>query len=81
MLDDIRRRDQLRAERKRRGRVALGVDMLKSYAGPVILAAFLNPILQGADGRFLHLGLFNYLLLIAGLAMICLALIFAPAKD
>ena len=81
MLSDLDEREQVRTARKRRGRVALAVDMLKSYAGPVVLAAFLNPLLQNGAGGSSRFGVYNYLLLVAGLAMIGLAFIFAPERD
>lgn len=44
-------REQARSRAKLRARRALFVDMLKSYAAPLILAAFINPLLAGGAGQ------------------------------
>ena len=74
-------RDARRQERRWAARRVLIVDMLKSYAAPLILAAFIVPALNVTGGHPVPLGALNYALLILGLAMIGLAIIFVPEKE
>lgn len=77
MLHRLEERERRREAAQARARRALVIDMLKSYAGPIVLVAFVDPFLSPA-GRF---GGANYALLLIGLAMIGLALIFVQAKE
>ena len=78
MLEWAEEREQRRTAARQRACRALLIDMLKSYAGPILVAAFINPLLANATGR---LGSVNYALLILGLAMIGCALTFVEAKE
>lgn len=78
MLDRVEERERRREAARARARRALFVDMLKSYAGPVFVAAFINPLLSPAPSR---MGAPNYAMLLSALAMIGLALMLAEAKE
>ena len=70
-----------RQERRWAARRVLIVDMLKSYAAPLILSAFIVPALNVTGGPPARLGAVNYALLILGLAVMGLAIIFVPEKE
>lgn len=76
----ISEREGRRIRRRWAARGALFVDMLKSYAAPLILAAYIVPALNQGGEHPLHLGAANYVLLIVGLAMIGLALILVDER-
>ena len=78
MLEKLEERERRREAARDKARRALFIDMLKSYAGPILVAAFINPLLASATGR---LGGVNYALLLVGLAMIGCALTFVEAKE
>ena len=77
MLHEIDRREQVKAQARWRARHALLIDMMKTYASPLLLAAFVNPLLGSGPFRF---GPANYVLVVFGLAMALGALIFVPAR-
>ena len=78
MLDRLEERERRRAEARSKARRLLFIDMLKSYAAPLLVAAFINPLISPTTA---HMGPVNYALLLLGLAMIGYALIFAEAKE
>ena len=74
-------RDVRRQERRWEARRTLFIDMLKSYAAPLILAAYIVPALNPTSSAHVRLGGANYVLLLAGLVMIGLALMFVRERD
>ena len=78
MLDELEQRERRREAAKSRARRALFGDMLKSYAGPLLVAAFITPLLSPAPARMSEI---NYALLLVGLAMIGSALILVEGRE
>ena len=63
MLDRLEEQERRREAAKARARRALFVDMLKSYGGPLVVAAFITPLLSPAAFRLAEI---NYALLLIG---------------
>ena len=80
VLEQLHRREEATAKAKWRARHALLIDMMKSYAAPLLVVGYVNPILSEAGGA-VKLGAPNYAVIILGLAMAGGALIFVPAKE
>ena len=79
-LATVTDRQTRRNQRRWAARNALFVDMLKSYAAPLVLAAYIVPALnQSSDAP--RLGAANHALLVVGLAMMGLALMLVRERE